>query len=783
MSHNRQTDGAARKPPRKSIKAFSGQSSQQKRRDEALHRQQAARRDLGRHARKLATLTVNAPSRVDQEVDQAVLNSEGMQSSNQEPDESLREYYARQLMQPEWLTDMPENLCSEWYVMPRPEGRRCLVISSQQMTISRHRNGSILHRFPSILPNGSRASMAGSGNDFCILDCIFHEPNSTYYIIDMMCWKGYALYDCSAEFRLFWVQGKLAECTSGSAQGQARYPFVPVPAYTCSPEGLQQAYSTPVPFQRDGLYLLHKEGHYSLSSTPLAVLWKDSSCSQYFVDTDANGVVSDHQSVTLEYRMDQTVATADSPPVVLGQMPHDFVQKMGSGLRPGKLLRFDIGPGGLQMQHGQPTGADLKFTGVANQRRGRADVYSKVDYRFHTGLDNSRPCILSMSPAVALQYTPALSQLFESACHDSVESCESSTDSGGQPPQAHLLTNLQAASEPPILSGVSKYRQVKQVGQGTFGTVIQASQLGTDFLPDVAIKLLPRGATMRSYRSLIRREILHQSCLEHPFIISIKEVFLTKGHVAIAMEYAHGGDLYQHVIARKPHCRLPEDQARWIFQQLLIGLDYCHKKGVANRDLKLENLLLDRKDTDSRPLLKICDFGYSKHDASSPAKTVVGTPVYMAPEIILAAKHYDAKKADLWSCGVILFALLYGRYPFDATERHCARKVVTADYTIPEQVTVSAECKTLMQRLLCPDPKARICMEDILAQPWFCEALPTGALTMNDYYMTGSVDLSECMRKVDGILDQAMQMGFEGEDLSQANVIIPKADFGAIANS
>lgn len=71
MSHNRQTDGAARKPPRKSIKAFSGQSSQQKRRDEALHRQQAARRDLGRHARKLATLTVNAPSRVDQEVDQA----------------------------------------------------------------------------------------------------------------------------------------------------------------------------------------------------------------------------------------------------------------------------------------------------------------------------------------------------------------------------------------------------------------------------------------------------------------------------------------------------------------------------------------------------------------------------------------------------------------------------------------------------------------------------------------------------------------------------------------
>jgi serine/threonine-protein kinase SRK2 len=109
------------------------------------------------------------------------------------------------------------------------------------------------------------------------------------------------------------------------------------------------------------------------------------------------------------------------------------------------------------------------------------------------------------------------------------------------------------------------------------------------------------------------------------------------------------------------------------------------------------------------------------------------------------------QKADLWSCGVILFALLYGRYPFDATERHYARKVVTAEYTIPEQVPVSAECTALMQRLLCPDPKARICMEDILAQPWFCEALPEGALTMNDYYLAGSVDLSEVITAITSV--------------------------------
>lgn len=119
-----------------------------------------------------------------------------------------------------------------------------------------------------------------------------------------------------------------------------------------------------------------------MDSTPLAVLWKDQACSQYCIDTDANGVVPEYQGITLEYRMDQTVATADTPPVVLGRMPAPFAQSMGSALRPGKLLRFEIGPGGIQMQDGQPTGADLKFVGAANQRRGRADACSKVLFQY-----------------------------------------------------------------------------------------------------------------------------------------------------------------------------------------------------------------------------------------------------------------------------------------------------------------------------------------------------------------------------------------------------------------
>ncbi|KAL3143993.1 hypothetical protein ABBQ32_003801 [Trebouxia sp. C0010 RCD-2024] len=390
MGNATATVAPLRKPTRRSIKAASRKTGQQKRREEALQRQQAARQDFADYARQLATSAGGSPAQPGSGDQDASTSSrhdpwdtavEGRAHTALQA-ETSKQYYARQLMQPEWLTDIPADLCTNWYVMPRPEGRRCLVISSQHMTISRHRNGSMLHKFPSILPNGSRESSAGSGDDFCILDCVFHEAASVYYVLDMMCWKGYALYDCSAEFRLFWVQSKLAECLPGPGQQQQRYPFVPVPAFTCTQGGLQHAYSSPVPFQRDGLYFLHKEGHYSLDSTPLAVLWKDEACSQYCIDTDANGVVPENQGITLEYRMDQTVATADTPPVVLGRMPAPFVQSMGPALRPGKLLRFEIGPGGIQMHDGQPLGADLKYVGVANQRRGRADACSKVLFQY-----------------------------------------------------------------------------------------------------------------------------------------------------------------------------------------------------------------------------------------------------------------------------------------------------------------------------------------------------------------------------------------------------------------
>lgn len=137
--------------------------------------------------------------------------------------------------------------------------------------------------------------------------------------------------------------------------------------------------------------------------------------------------------------------------------------------------------------------------------------------------------------------------------------------------------------------------------------------------------------------------------LRHPHVIQFKEAFLTSEHVCIAMEYATGGSLFHYV---QKQSRLKEAVARWFFQQLVIGCDYCHKRGVANRDIKLENTLLQKVNGLPLPLLKICDFGYSKADFKSAAKSKVGTLTYMAPEVLVNRDgRYDGKVG--WSCWLI----------------------------------------------------------------------------------------------------------------------------------
>jgi len=225
---------------------------------------------------------------------------------------------------------------------------------------------------------------------------------------------------------------------------------------------------------------------------------------------------------------------------------------------------------------------------------------------------------------------------------------------------------------PDYLAGARRYRQVEELGTGAFGVVVKAYDLARGGEP-VAIKLLERGSAMRNYKNYVQREIENQVQLQHPLIVEVREVFLTPKYLAIAMEYAMGGDLFGYIIRNSPAGQLPEDHAQALLQQLILGLDFCHRMGISSRDLKLENLLLDRNGSDgTRPLLKICDFGYSKNKSTSPATSNVGTPMYSSPELILGAPQCDGKKVDIWSCAVILYAVLFGSFPFDEETQLCA---------------------------------------------------------------------------------------------------------------
>ncbi|KAF4349076.1 hypothetical protein G4B88_029045 [Cannabis sativa] len=166
--------------------------------------------------------------------------------------------------------------------------------------------------------------------------------------------------------------------------------------------------------------------------------------------------------------------------------------------------------------------------------------------------------------------------------------------------------------------------------------------------------------------------------------------------------------------------------ARYFFQQLISGVNYCHSLQICHRDLKLENTLLDGSPA---PRLKICDFGYSKSSLlHSRPKSTVGTPAYIAPEV-LSRREYDGKLADVWSCGVTLYVMLVGAYPFEDQDdpknfRKTIQRIMAVQYKIPDYVHVSQDCRHLLSRIFVASPMRRITLKEIKNHPWFLKNLP-----------------------------------------------------------
>ncbi|KAL0462165.1 UNVERIFIED_CONTAM: Serine/threonine-protein kinase SRK2G [Sesamum latifolium] len=184
------------------------------------------------------------------------------------------------------------------------------------------------------------------------------------------------------------------------------------------------------------------------------------------------------------------------------------------------------------------------------------------------------------------------------------------------------------------------------------------------------------------------------------------KVVLTPTHLAIVMEYAAGGELFDRICTAG---RFSENEARYFFQQLISGVSYCHSMQICHRDLKLENTLLDGSPA---PRLKICDFGYSKSSVlHSRPKSTVGTPAYIAPEV-LSRREYDGKLADVWSCGVTLYVMLVGAYPFEDPDdpknfRKTISRIMAVQYKIPDYVHISQDCRHLLSRIFVANPSRR----------------------------------------------------------------------------
>ncbi|XP_052195265.1 serine/threonine-protein kinase SRK2E isoform X2 [Diospyros lotus] len=190
----------------------------------------------------------------------------------------------------------------------------------------------------------------------------------------------------------------------------------------------------------------------------------------------------------------------------------------------------------------------------------------------------------------------------------------------------------------PIMHDSDRYEFIRDIGSGKFGVARLMRDRRTSEL--VAVKYIERGHKIDEN---VRREIINHRSLRHPNIVRFKEVILTPTHLAIVMEYAAGGELFDRI--RKAE-RFSEDEARFFFQQLISGVSYCHSMQVCHRDLKLENTLLDGSPA---PRLKICDFGYSKSSVlHSQPKSAVGTPAYIAPEVLLRQpQNYDGKRITM----------------------------------------------------------------------------------------------------------------------------------------
>ncbi|KAF9264492.1 Pkinase-domain-containing protein [Marasmius fiardii PR-910] len=342
----------------------------------------------------------------------------------------------------------------------------------------------------------------------------------------------------------------------------------------------------------------------------------------------------------------------------------------------------------------------------------------------------NRPVSVNVHSPSASSQSPPSSSRKQRASHQVVSPQQQSreqnlsrTQEDANPPYTdvynHPAAIAYAAAHPRrTIPKFGPYLLLQTLGEGEFGKVKLG--LHCQWGEEVAVKLIRRGNVDTAVRmSKVEREIEVLRTLKHPNIVRLYDVIETDKYIGIVIEYASGGELFDHILA---HRYLKERDAAKLFSQLISGVWYIHQKKIVHRDLKLENLLLDRH----RNVI-ITDFGFAnrfEHRADDLMQTSCGSPCYAAPELVISEGLYVGSAVDIWSCGVILYAMLAGYLPFDDDPANpdgdninlLYKYIVNTPLSFPDYISESA--RDLLSIMLVPDPGRRASLDLVMKHPW-----------------------------------------------------------------
>ena len=279
----------------------------------------------------------------------------------------------------------------------------------------------------------------------------------------------------------------------------------------------------------------------------------------------------------------------------------------------------------------------------------------------------------------------------------------------------------------------------EKIGEGTFSTVKLAINRQTH--EKVAIKIMQKNKIILDEdKKRLEREIQVLKILRHPNLVQLYSVVETDEKIYLIMEYIKGIELFDYIVNKK---KLSEKEAFIFFQQIISGIEYLHKVKYIHRDIKPENILIKP----NTKKLTIVDFGLSNkfnNYKKDLFQSACGSPSYAAPEMLHEEK-YSGPPVDIWSSGVVLYAMLCGYLPFeDDNNDELYNKIIKGKFDIPNHV--SDKAKDLLNKILVTNPKKRLNISQIKNHPWFQLYNTQGNIKIN---ISEGLDLAKYIIPID----------------------------------